>query len=225
MRAASEKLLSLNQPLAPHPGPRLEAPPEEGQGLYSRREAGRREQGPSPQVGRLEPAQARLLPAGRPRASRLCRPPRALCRPRSRGSAPSSHAGRGPALAVPLLGAPAAGRPRASAAAYPAPAPGPASLPAACACAPTPLPLGLALLSRRNRGPALRRSSPPPPTNNPRRAPRGPRHRPRYAQDLGCPRRCLPEKLRWASRSAALGSPWAGRQRYNSQTSTAATGT
>lgn len=45
MRAASEKLLSLNQPLAPHPGPRLEAPPEEGQGRYSRREAGRREQG------------------------------------------------------------------------------------------------------------------------------------------------------------------------------------
>lgn len=75
---------------------------------------------------------------------------------------------------APLLGAPAAGRPRASAAAYPAPAPGPASLPAACACAPTPLPLGLALLSRRNRGPALRRSSPTPPTNNPRRAPRGP---------------------------------------------------
>ncbi|XP_030102316.1 5E5 antigen [Mus musculus] len=164
VRASSGKLHSSNEPLAPHPGPGLEAPPEEGQGRYSRKEAGRREQGPSPQVGRLEPAQARLLPAGRPRASRLCRPPRAPCRPRSRGSAQSSHAGRGPALAVPLLGAPAAGRPCASAAASPRARSRPGVAGRGLRLRPPPPhPLGLALLSRRNRGPALRRGSPPPP--------------------------------------------------------------
>lgn len=107
-RSGAGLLLGETPLLKPTPGPSRRPRAggllgEEGRGRYSRREAGRREQGPSPQAGRLQPAQARLLPAGRPRASRLCRPLRAPRRPRSRGSAPSSPAGRGPALAVPLV--------------------------------------------------------------------------------------------------------------------------
>lgn len=74
-------------------------------------------------------------------------------------------------LALPLFGAPAAGRLRASAAASPSARSRPGVAIRGLRLRP-PNPLGLALLSRRNRGPALRRSSPPPPPNNPRRAPR-----------------------------------------------------
>lgn len=176
---AAAGLLRENSAPGTNPRPLTQAlgqrpPLEEGRGRYSRREAGRREQGPSPRASRLQPAQARLLPARRPPA-RLAPPPppaRALPpalpgqravharrpRPRSRRTLVRSARRR----AAPRVGRRVPPRPLQARRRCLRPALAP----------PPPHPLGLALLSRRNRGPALRRSSPPPPPNNPRRAQR-----------------------------------------------------
>ncbi|KAM7326137.1 hypothetical protein ACRRTK_014615 [Alexandromys fortis] len=162
------KLRSLNQP----PGQR--PPLEEGRGRYSRREAGRTEQGLSPRAGRLQPAQARLLPARRSPARLAPPPPPARALPPALPGQRAVHARRpGPRSRRTLVrSARRRAAPRVGRRVPPRPLQARRLCLRPALAPPPPHPLGLALLSRRNRGPALRRSSPPPPPNNPRRAPR-----------------------------------------------------
>lgn len=220
------KLRSLNQPPAPHASPGPEASSgrragtilTEGGGPDG---AGTKSTGRPPTAGAGPPA-ARPPVARAPRASAApcarpaARAPGAARCPRPQAGAPLSPY---PCSERPPPGGPARWPPR-----PPAPAPGPAPLPAACACAPTPPTRSgwlssAAVTAARPSGAALR----PLPLITPV-AHRGPRHRPRSAQDLGCLWRCLSEKPHWAARSAALSSAWAGRRGHNSRTGTVAAG-
>lgn len=166
MRASSSgKLRSLNQPPAPRagPGPEASSGKKGGGDTHGERRAG----GSRDPVHRPA-ASSRRRPACCPPAARA---PRASAAPCARPAARAPGAARRPRpqagallLPYPLFGAPAAGRPRALAAASlprPALAPGPAPLPAACACAsPPPIRSGwlssAAVTAARPSGGALR---------------------------------------------------------------------